>query len=186
VKGVEIVNLGYTGGRLEVRDQVVADVTREKRDDNLVIVSFYWGIEYFNDVSSVQLKLGHAAVDAGADLVLGSHPRVLQGIEEYGGRHIVYSLGSFVYGGDSNPADTDAMIYQEVFALTHGKVTKRTNHIVPVRMTTATHGNDFRPVLLEGDDEARVLRRIAAFSASLSRHEARGRVRASRGGASAH
>jgi poly-gamma-glutamate synthesis protein (capsule biosynthesis protein) len=182
IGGVEIVNLGYTGGRIEVRDAVARDVKREKREDNVVIVSFHWGIEGFNETGSVQIALGHTAVDAGADLVLGHHPHVLQGIEEYEGRHIVYSLGNFVFGGNSNPHDKDSMIYQEVFAVDQGKVTARQYRIIPVRISTAQRGNDFRPVLLEGEDRDRVVARVHSFSEALARssHKARPRTRAAR------
>jgi poly-gamma-glutamate capsule biosynthesis protein CapA/YwtB (metallophosphatase superfamily) len=130
----------------------------------------------------VQFKLGHAAVDAGADLVLGHHPHVLQGIEEYGGKHIVYSLANFVFGGNSIPEDYDSMIYQEVFALKGGKVTGSSNRILPVSISTVKRGNDFRPVLLEGEERDRVLARVSAFSAALARraHETRGHTRAAR------
>ena len=60
-----------------------------------------------------QRSLGKQYIDAGADLVIGSHPHVLQGIEEYKGKNIVYSLGNFCFGGNSYPSDMDTMIFQQ-------------------------------------------------------------------------
>lgn len=64
-----------------------------------MIVSFHWGTEKEYTPNDVQKELAHAAVDAGADLVLGHHPHVLEGIEEYNGKNIVYSLGNFCFWG---------------------------------------------------------------------------------------
>jgi poly-gamma-glutamate capsule biosynthesis protein CapA/YwtB (metallophosphatase superfamily) len=168
IKGIEVVNLGYTGGRSIIRASMARAVKEHKRDDNLVIVSFHWGIEGINVPIDEQKTLGRAAIDAGADLVLGHHPHVLQGIESYKGRQIVYSLGNFVFGGHSNPADKDAMIYQALFTLNNGKVEPAGARILPVRISTVTDRNDYRPVLLEGADKERVLGRLAKYSEPLN------------------
>ncbi|HZF48053.1 MAG TPA: CapA family protein [Polyangiaceae bacterium] len=167
IKGIEIVNLGYTGGRSTIRDAVARAVRENKRADNLVIVSFHWGIEGINQPIDEQKILGKAAVDAGADLVLGHHPHVLQGIHRYKGREIVYSLGNFVFGGHGNPADKDSMIYQALFTKKDGKVEPAGTRILPVRISTVTERNDYRPVLLEGADKDRVLGRVAKYSEAL-------------------
>lgn len=168
VKGIEVVNLGYLGGGKGTREKVVKDVTKHKRPDNLVIVSFHWGVEGINVPVDDQRKMARAVMDAGADLILGHHPHVLQGIETYKGRHIVYSLGNFVFGGHSNPADKDSMIYQEVFALEGGRAVPKESRVLPVRISSVTTHNDFRPVLLEGPDKERVLARVKEYSDRLS------------------
>jgi len=167
IKGIEVVNLGYTGGRSTIRDAMARAVRENKRPENLVIVSFHWGIEGINQPIDEQKILGKAAIDAGADLVLGHHPHVLQGIASHKGRKIVYSLGNFVFGGHSNPADKDAMIYQALFTKKDGKVEPAGERIVPVRISTVTDRNDYRPVLLEGADKDRVLARVAKFTEAL-------------------
>jgi len=167
VKGIEVVNIGYLGGAKGTREKVVKDVLKHKRADNLVIVSFHWGVEGLNVPTDDQRTMARAVVDAGANLVLGHHPHVLQGIETYKGRHIVYSLGNFVFGGHSNPADKDSMIYQEVFALEGGAVVSKENRVLPVRISSVTTHNDFRPVLLEGADKDRVLARVKDYSDKL-------------------
>ncbi len=167
VKGVEVVNIGYLGGGRGTREKVVKDVLKHKRPNNLVIVSFHWGVEGLNVPTDDQRTMAHAVIDAGANLVLGHHPHVLQGIETYHGKHIVYSLGNFVFGGHSNPADKDSMIYQEVFVSEGGEVVTKENRFLPVRISSVKTHNDFKPVLLEGDDKARVIARVASYSAAL-------------------
>lgn len=164
IKGIEVVNIGHMGGGEGVRERVVKDVKKHKRDDNLVIVSFHWGVEGSNVPVGEQRQMARAVLDAGANLVLGHHPHVLQGIETYKGKHIVYSLGNFVFGGHSNPADKDSMIYQEVFSRVDGKVVSNENRVLPVRISSVTTHNDFKPVLLEGEERERVLGRVKKYS----------------------
>lgn len=70
-------------------------IMREKVD--LAIVSIHWGSEYVPYPSPEQVELGRKLVDFGADIVLGSHPHVLQGYEMYKGKPIFYSLGNFIF-----------------------------------------------------------------------------------------
>jgi poly-gamma-glutamate capsule biosynthesis protein CapA/YwtB (metallophosphatase superfamily) len=168
IRDIEVVNLGYTGGRDEVRPRVERDVRAHKRPDNLVIVSFHWGMEGSGTILPTQRLLGRAAVDAGADLVLGHHPHVLQGIEAYRGRNIVYSLGNFVFGGHSHPGDMDSMIYQQRFERSQGGIVPGETRLVPVRISGTTPQNDYRPVVLEGEEASRVLARLETLSASVA------------------
>ena len=72
---------------------------------------------------TTQKKLAHLAIDEGADLVIGHHPHVLEGIEKYNGKYIAYSLGNFCFGGNKNPSDKDTMIFQQTFTIdADGKV----------------------------------------------------------------
>jgi len=164
VKGIEVINLGYLGGPKGTRAKVVADVTRLKKADNLVIVSFHWGVEAFYATHPDQRRLGKAVLDAGADLVLGHHPHVLQGIETYKERHIVYSLGNFVFGANSRPADMDSIIYQAHFERRRGRVVPAGHHIIPVRISTTPKRNDFKPTILEGAEGQRVLDKLSKLS----------------------
>ncbi|MCC6522609.1 MAG: CapA family protein [Polyangiaceae bacterium] len=167
VKGVDVVNIGYLGGPKGTREAVVRDIQREKQQGGIVIVSFHWGIETYEQAAPDQIRLGRAAIDAGADLVLGHHPHVLQGIETYRGRHIAYSLGNFVFGANGKPGDLDSIVYQERFVVRDGKVTSVESSHLPVRISGDPRANDFRPVLLEGDEAERVRQKVAKRSAAL-------------------
>ncbi|MFO0760089.1 MAG: CapA family protein [Byssovorax sp.] len=169
IRGVEVVNVGFLGGNLRQKAKMIALVTEHKTPKNLVFVSFHWGVEGVNAPTVVQYKLGRAAIDAGADLVIGTHPHVLQGIETYKGKHIVYSLGNFVFGGNVNPADKDAVIFQETFTEEGGRFLPGEPTLLPVRISSDEKRNDYQPVLLEGKERDRVLGRIKTFSDALMR-----------------
>ncbi|MEI6511409.1 MAG: AmmeMemoRadiSam system protein B [Candidatus Uhrbacteria bacterium] len=85
--------------------QIAADIASAKKLGDVVAVSFHWGVEYNHDHTARQTELAHLAIDAGATLVIGSHPHVLEGIEKYKDGLILYSLGNFVFdqvGEDQN------------------------------------------------------------------------------------
>ena len=69
----------------------------KKAGAQVIIVNFHWGIEKQYTPDENQKALAHLAVDEGADLVIGHHPHVLEGIEEYNGKYICYSLGNFCF-----------------------------------------------------------------------------------------
>lgn len=110
-KGLKIAFLGYD--EIELRsyeagqatpgvawsddDAVVRDVQAAKRQADLVVVFPHWGLEYHTQPSDRQKQLARTMIDAGADLVVGSHPHVTEGAEYYKGKLIVYSLGNFVF-----------------------------------------------------------------------------------------
>ena len=78
--------------------ELLKEIRAQKDEGKLVIVYVHWGIERDENPLEYQRTLGQQYIDAGADLVIGSHPHVLQGIEYYKGKPIVYSLGNFVFG----------------------------------------------------------------------------------------
>ena len=63
-----------------------------------LVVYVHWGVERETEPKDYQRAMGRQYIDAGADLVIGSHPHVLQPVEYYNGKPIVYSLGNFVFG----------------------------------------------------------------------------------------
>ena len=77
---------------------------------DLVVVMLHFGIEYATEPNATQQRLAHAAIDAGATLVIGSHPHVLQEVEKYGGGLIAYSLGNFVFDGFDGSANETAIL----------------------------------------------------------------------------
>ncbi len=77
---------------------VINEIQKVKKECDYLVVYIHWGIERNTQPESYQRDMGHQYIDAGADLVVGSHPHVLQGIESYNGKWILYSLGNFVFG----------------------------------------------------------------------------------------
>lgn len=88
------------GVALAEAEAIRADVAAALTEADLAIVSLHVGIEYVDEPNQDQIVLSRAAIDAGAALVLGHHPHVLQGWEQYGEGYIFYSLGNFVFDLD--------------------------------------------------------------------------------------
>lgn len=140
----------------------------ESEGAQVVIVSFHWGMERENYPNDNQKSLAHSAIDNGADLVLGHHPHVLQGIEKYKGKNIVYSLGNFCFGGNSNPSDKDTMIFQQTFTIENGELVEDdVTNIIPCSVSSASGYNDYQPTPLEGSEKDRVMQKIEEFSSGL-------------------
>ena len=78
-------------------DRMAGIVGRAKARCDVLVVSFHGGTELADDANDIQKAVAHAAIDAGADLFLGHHPHVLQAVELYKGKPILYSLGNFLF-----------------------------------------------------------------------------------------
>ncbi len=91
-------------------EAIAEDVVAAKKLADVVIVSMHAGVEYAETPTEVQRLYAETAIDAGATLVLGAHPHVLQPVEEYGGGLIAYSLGNFVFDGFEGEANTTAIL----------------------------------------------------------------------------
>lgn len=164
-KGVKVGLIGNTFPYGEKGRDIRADVTalREAGCD-IVIASFHWGSEYKYDFTAEQRKIGRAAIDAGADVVVGHHPHVIQGIEKYKDRYIIYSLGNLVFGGNLDPDDRDAYIAQLVFDISGEEIPPPSIEVIPIRLTTQSKGTDYRPVVAEEQEAERILKSIARRS----------------------
>ena len=137
----------------------------KKKGCKIRIVYMHSGIERDHYPTGGQKSLAHYAVDHGADLVLGAHPHVLQGIERYKGVTCAYSLANFCFGGNTNPSDKDTMILQKTFTIHKGKLVKdKKVKVIPCRVSSKTYTNDYRPTPLKGSAKARVLGRINTYS----------------------
>ena len=104
VKGIKVglVGIYELKDHLERTEQLKQNIAKVKEEGAVItIVIFHWGNEKEEIPDSNQMTLGRLAIDEGADLVCGHHPHVLQGIETYKGKNIVYSLGNFCFGGNS-------------------------------------------------------------------------------------
>ncbi len=168
-KDSEIARFNINGAKVAVvglyqldesADKLIDPVMRETRDDDLVIVEIHWGEEKAEKPSDEQIELAHKAVDMGADLVIGHHPHVLQGVEKYNGKYICYSLGNFCFGGNPNPSDTDTMIFRQTFRFREGMAANTDEYeIIPCSITSKSD-NNYQPKVLEGEQKTRVEKKI--------------------------
>lgn len=137
----------------------------KEQQANLIIVNCHWGIERENVPEDYARRLGKNCIDWGADLVIGHHPHVIQGIEQYNGKYIVYSLGNFCFGGNRNPADKDCIIFQQTFRFEEGKLLEDTSAgIIPCSISSVTSRNDYKPTPAEGEAYERILGRMNEYS----------------------
>jgi poly-gamma-glutamate capsule biosynthesis protein CapA/YwtB (metallophosphatase superfamily) len=90
-----------SGTAFAVKERIARRIAALRPDCDLVVASFHWGKELHARPEPYQTEFAHAAIDAGADLVLGHHPHVPQGFELYKGKPVAYSLGNFVFGSRS-------------------------------------------------------------------------------------
>lgn len=96
----EWATFGDNPGMLATYDPTILleEIKTLDETNDYVIVFVHWGIERAEHPEEYQRKMGQQYIDAGADIVIGSHPHVLQGVEYYKDKPIVYSLGNFVFG----------------------------------------------------------------------------------------
>ena len=127
----------------QLKDVVAADIATAKETCDLVIVSFHWGDELDYAPKSNQIMLGRAAVDAGADLVLGHHSHRINPIECYNGKYIVYSLANCSFAGNNKPSDMFTFIFQTRIKVKDGQVTGNSFRIIPCRISSRKDYNDF-------------------------------------------
>lgn len=172
VKGIKVglVGIYELYDHLERMQQLRDNIAKVKKDGaDLIITIFHWGNERETVPDSNQVTLAHAAINYGADLVVGHHPHVLQGIEEYRGKYIVYSLGNFCFGGNSSPSDMDTMIFQQTFTIKNGEVLADENiNIIPCSISSETGFNNYQPTPAEGSEAERILQKIESLSEQIN------------------
>lgn len=139
----------------------------KKKKPQLLIVSMHCGTEYAKSATGLQETLAHIAVDeGGADLVLGHHPHVIQGIEKRKGAYIVYSLGNFCFGGNTNPRDKDSMIFQQSFVFENGKlkIKKSKATVIPCRLSSSDSINNYQPIVAKGKKKKQIFAKLNSMS----------------------
>lgn len=160
------LKIGLYGAVYYVLDEeaIVAGITALKEQNcDLIIFAPHWGVEGTYQPTAQQTRLGHAAIDAGADIVWGSHPHVLQPIEAYNGGMIYYSMGNFSFGGNGYPRDYDsALLQQEILREADGTVSLGEVTIVPCNVSSVPDRNNYQPTPYESgtDGYSRVLQKL--------------------------
>ena len=97
-------------------ERMTQAVKEAKQKTDFVIVSMHSGIEYTDKLNDSQVNFAHAAIDAGADLIIGHHPHVVQTVEKYKGKYIFYSLGNFVFDQPQSQETKEGLAIKVYFA----------------------------------------------------------------------
>ncbi|MGC9317265.1 MAG: CapA family protein [Armatimonadota bacterium] len=140
------------------RGMLRQDIGAAAGQADLVIVAFHWGTEGSDAPGALPRSLAHLAVDSGADLVIGHHPHVLQGVELYEGAAICYSLGNFVFRTPWEPNRDSAVVEVEIERGVWRRIVMR-----PVLL----HERTGDPQPARGEDLERITRRIVRLSSEL-------------------
>ena len=136
----------------------------QEMSTDVIIFAPHWGSEGSYQVSDLQQQFAHIAIDAGADIVCGTHPHVLQRIEEYNGKYIFYSLGNFSFGGNTQPRDRDTAIAQvTIREQADGSFALDGYSLIPCCLSSTDGVNDFRPVPydVESEEYARAMSKLS-------------------------
>ena len=167
---IGIVSASLLSQSLEVENYLKEGIAQLRgQGADLTIACCHWGIEKQYYPIDYQRKIGHELIDCGADLVIGSHPHVLQGIELYNNKVICYSLGNFSFGGNRNPSDKDTMMYQQTFTYVDGELQDCVDaQIIPCTLSSASTYNDFRPTIVSGDKKQSIIDNINTYSKPYS------------------
>ena len=164
---VGLVGINYLN---DVMRTELEDAIKKAKDmgAELIILSIHWGVEKATAPNADQIDAAHTAIDCGADLVIGTHPHVLQGFEKYKGRYICYSLGNFSFGGNNAPSDMDTAIFRQTFTLKGDKLIDDDNfEIIPCRISSADGYNNYQPIPAEGTKRDRIIDRLTTYTNNI-------------------
>ena len=150
-RGIKIGFLGYQAGIDEClrsidEETIFKDIDSTKLKSDIIVISLHWGTEYVHYPSPEQQKLARRIIDAGANVILGHHPHVIQGIERYKHGIILYSLGNFNFGGwwDENFPDAKVGIIAKLHL---SKAGLEGFEIIPVKQNQS-----YQPVVVSSSD----------------------------------
>ncbi len=143
--------------REQVLPEIRLDIAAARELADVVVVYYHWGREYSNYPTEEQVRWGRWTVEAGADLVLGSHPHAIQGVEVYQGAPIAYSLGNFVFD-QNRPITTESMMLELVLSR-DGVVSCNQ---VPVRIVQD------QPRVLEGDEGRELMAKMLELARAIA------------------
>ena len=162
VNGLKIGFFGLIdipGRKYKEIDKAIAYLKENNCD--IIIAAMHWGIESNYDQSNEQIKEGHYLIDNGVDLVIGTHPHVIQGIEKYKDKYIIYSLANFSFGGNPNPKDKDTFIYRQTFTFVNNELLIDDNvKVYPASVSSTTKKNNYQPMVVSGERKNKILNKI--------------------------
>lgn len=163
---IKVALLSFKGWNdSEILRRTISEYINTARDNgaNIVIVAFHWGEEGTHNSNKTQQTIAHYTIDSGADFVVGHHPHVLQGIEQYNGKTILYSLGNFCFGANKNPKDKDTIIYQQQFIIDNNSVTYGNSKIISCKISSVSNRNDYKPTPCNEEDSKVLLDKLSNY-----------------------
>lgn len=151
---------------VDLEDMKAEIASLREQGAEVVIFAAHWGKEGYYYPITDQVRYAHEAIDAGADIVYGHHPHVLNQIEEYNNGVIFYSMGNFSFGGNLQPPDLDTVVIQQEFIRdAEGNITKGEMTVIPCSMSSVPKVNNYQPTPYEEGSEEyqRVMDKLAGL-----------------------
>ena len=159
--------IGFAGCRETVYKQDPTVVSRDIRNlkdagCDVVIYTCHWGKEYAPTHNNLQTRIAAAAAAAGADIVIGGHPHVVQGVDTVGNVPVLYSLGNLMFGGTIDMRTFDGMLAQIKLRFDAQGYTGCTIQLIPILTSSSANKgiNDYQPAFAEGSDRERILQAV--------------------------
>ncbi len=167
------LTVGFCAACMTVDTQLVTHQVQQLRQQGaeLIVMALHWGVEASYRPLAEQETLAHQLIDAGVDIIYGTHSHTLQKIEYYGDGIIYYSLGNFSFGGHHWPRDLDSVLLRQyVIRETDGTVHLGDTELIPVSISSTSPSNNFQPTPYEVDSQEyqRVLEKLGVTEARLS------------------
>lgn len=166
IKGMRFAFLGYNDiekPQKEVsnveEEKIKSEITAAKKESDFVIVTFHWGTEYLAQPDDRQKYLGHFAIDAGANLVIGNHPHWIQPVEIYKGKLITYAHGNFIFDQEWSLETKQGVVGKYVFY---------ENELIDVEYIPILLENYGQPHFLTGTEKDKVLENMKVQSEILA------------------
>jgi poly-gamma-glutamate synthesis protein (capsule biosynthesis protein) len=169
IKGLRIAYFGYygthkhsesfparedsSGTALRQLPFIKEDIEKYRDAVDFIVINFHWGTEKAEYPAADQIEFAHQVIEYGADLIVGHHPHVLQGIEKYKSKVIAYSLGNFIFGGNSRKTYDTAVLKIE---LEKGKDIKAS--VIPIEV------NYWQPHMLQGEKGLSIITYVMKIS----------------------
>ena len=129
-------------------DRAVRLIDALEEETDYQIVYYHGGTERKYTPDAWRVTASEKMVDAGADLVIGGHPHVLQPMTTYKGCDILYSMGNFLFGG-SKKSDRFTIVYQKVLTVSEGVILEESYNIIPVYEYEGSSTTTWQPYPME-------------------------------------
>jgi poly-gamma-glutamate synthesis protein (capsule biosynthesis protein) len=167
IKGMRIAFIAFnlvkeeTIGEIVTAEKIIERVTSAKELGDILIVSLHWGDEYISRPSPKQIEMGRKIIDAGANLVIGHHPHVLQGIERYNSGMIAYSLGNFVFDMHQKKMRESVILNCNL-----SKALGIEINIIPIFIS-----DSYQPEIIIGDEARKVAQKIKQLTSEIEKED---------------
>ncbi len=159
------IKIGFAGCRETVykEDQSVVrkDINQLKKlGCSVIIYSYHFGKEYAPTHNKLQENMAKYAIKNGANIIIGTHPHCIQGIDVIDGALVLYSLGNLVFGGTLDMKTFDAILGHLELKFENGVYQGVNLRILPVLTSGSAPKNDFSPILAKGEDYRRIMQLV--------------------------